>query len=99
MTLISTFGRHPETQSESSAEHEARLRLKRRNGAENDERKRHQGPLEQIERIVPWLEPLRLRREKNDAQDRGACDAEHGEVHHPARDLRQPVREKREVAR
>src|SRR3989338_9288575 len=99
MTLISTFGRSPKAQSESSAEHEARLRLKRRNGAENDERKRHQGPLEHIERVVPRLEPLRLRREKNDAQDRGARDAEHGKVHHPARDLRQAVGKKRKIER
>src|SRR4051812_35868614 len=52
LNLPPQFRRHPEPKPAFTAEHQARLRLKPRECAEDDERQRHKYPLQKINHVI-----------------------------------------------
>src|SRR3989344_5151172 len=94
---FSTFGSSPKSQTPLPAEHKPRLRLKRRKRTENYERHRNKNPLQNIEKIMMPAEPFRPRRQKKNADDCRARNAEHRKLDYEFCNLRQAVRKERSV--
>ena len=94
---VSMLRRSPKSQTPFPAEREPRLRLERRKRPEDDKRYRNKHPLQNIEKVMMPTEPFRPRRQKKNAYDCRARDANHRKLNYEFCYLGQAIREKRSV--